>query len=122
MALKGSREMNRFVAMMSAGTVAILLSGGAVAAEPAVTPAQIAGATTPADHEAMAAAYDNEATTLEAKAREHEQMAKAYSSAGNKKGMDSASMHAHCAKLAKQYSDAAAENRELAKQHRAMAH
>jgi hypothetical protein len=36
--------------------------------------------------------------------------------------MDSASMHAHCAKLASQYRAAAAENRELAKQHRAMAH
>jgi hypothetical protein len=114
--------MNRFVAMMSAGVVAILLSGGAVGAEPVVTPAQITAATTPADHEAIAAAYDKEATSLEAKAREHEQMAKAYSSAGPKKGMDSAAMHAHCATLAKRYSEAAAENRELAKQHRAMGH
>jgi hypothetical protein len=114
--------MNRFVEMMSAGAVAILLSGGASAAEPVVTPAQIAAARTPADHEAIAAAYDKEAAVLEAKAGEHEQMAKAYSSAGTKTGMDSASMHAHCAKLARQYSAAAAENRELAKQHRAMAH
>jgi hypothetical protein len=114
--------MNRFVSMMSAGAVAILLSGVAFAAESVVTPAQIAAATTAADHEAIAAAYDKEATALEAKAREHEQMAKTYSSAGTKKGMDSASMHAHCAKLAKQYSEAAAENRELAKLHRAMAH
>jgi hypothetical protein len=119
--LKRSREMNRFVAMMSAGAAAILLSGGAMAAEPVATPAQIAAATTPADHEAIAAAYDKEATALDAKAREHEQMAKAYSSAAAKKGMDSAAMHAHCAKLAERYSEAAAENRELAKQHRAMA-
>jgi len=112
--------MNRFVAMMSAGAVAMLLSGGAMAAEPVVTPAQISAATTAADHEAIAAAYDKEAAGLETKAKQHEQMAKAYSSAGTKKGMDSASMHAHCAKLAKQYSEAAAENRELAKQHRAM--
>ena len=114
--------MNRFVAIMSAGAVAILLSGGAMAAEPVVTPAQISAATTAADHEAIATAYDKEATTLEAKATQHEQMAKAYSSAESKKGMDSASMHAHCAKLARQYSEAASENRELAKQHRAMAH
>ena len=45
--------MNRFVAMMSAGAVAILLSGGAMAAEPVVTPAQIAAAKTAADHEAI---------------------------------------------------------------------
>lgn len=114
--------MNRFVTMMSAGAVAILLSGGALAAGSVVTPAQISAATTPADHEAIAAAYDKEAASLEAKAREHEQMAQAYGSAGSKKGMDSASMHAHCAKLASQYRAAAAENRELAKQHRAMAH
>lgn len=114
--------MNRFVTMMSAGAVAIMLSAGALAAEPVVGPAQISAARTPADHEAIAAAYDQEATRLEAKAREHEQMAKAYGSAESKKGMDSASMHAHCAKLASQYSAAAVENRELAKQHRAMEH
>jgi hypothetical protein len=34
--------------------------------------------------------------------------------------MASAAMHAHCAKLARQYSDAAKGNRELAKEHRAM--
>ena len=113
--------MNRFVAMMSAGAVAVLLSAGAMAVESVVTPAQISAATTPADHEAIAAAYDKEAASLEAKATQHEQMAKSYSSAGSKKGMDSASMHAHCAKLARQYSEAASENRELAKQHRAMA-
>ena len=113
--------MNRFIAMMSAGAVAILLSGGASAAEPVVTPAQISAAATPADHEAIAVAYDKEAARLQTKATEHELMAKAYSSAESKKGMDSASMHAHCAKLARQYSEAASENRELAKQHRAMA-
>ena len=113
--------MNRFVAMMSACAVAIMLSGGTSAAEPVVTPAQISAATTPADHEAIAAAYDREAASLEAKAREHEHMARAYRSAVPKKGMDSAAMNAHCAKLAERYSEAAAENRELAKQHRAMA-
>jgi hypothetical protein len=122
MTLNRSREMNRFVAMMSAGAVAILLSGGVAAAESVVTPAQISAAKTPADNEAIARAYDAEAASLEARAKQHEQMAKAYSSAGSKMGMDSASMHAHCANLAKRYSEAAAENRALAKQHRALAH
>lgn len=85
-----------------------------------MTPEQIAAARTPAEHEAIAAAYEQEATRLEAKAREHEKMAQAYSSAASKKGMASAAMHAHCAKLARQYSDAAKGNRELAKEHRAM--
>lgn len=113
--------MNRFVTMISAGAVAVMLSGGAWAADPVVTAAQITAAKTPADHEAIAAAYDQEAVRLEAQAREHEAMAQAYSSPSSKKGMDSAAMHAHCAKLATRYGEAAAENRELAKQHRAMA-
>jgi hypothetical protein len=35
--------------------------------------------------------------------------------------MTTAAMHAHCAKLAKQYGDAAKENRALAAEHRKMA-
>lgn len=114
--------MNRFVTMLGAGAVAIMLSGGAWAAtDSPVTPAQIASAKTPADHEAIAAAYDKEAVRLEALAKEHETMAKAYKDAATmQKGMNAPSMSAHCAKLAHQYSAAAKENRELAKQHRAM--
>ena len=113
--------MTPFKSALAAAALATMLSVVAYAADPVVTPDQIAAASTPAQHEAIAAAYDQEAAQLEAKAKEHEKMAQAYSSGGSKKGMESASMHAHCAKLAKQYADAAKENRELAKEHRAMA-
>lgn len=114
--------MNRLAMMLSAGLVGLALSGGAWAAGDAgVTAAQIEAAKTPADHEAIAVAFDNEAVRLEGKAKEHEQMAKTYRSAASKKGPDTAAMNAHCAKLAKQYSDAAQENRALAAEHRAMA-
>jgi hypothetical protein len=106
---------------LAAAALATMLSVVAYAGDPVVTAEQITAARTPAEHEAIAAAYDQEAARLEAKAKEHEKMAQAYSSAASKKGMGSASMHAHCAKLAKQYADAANENRELAKEHRAMA-
>lgn len=114
--------MNRLVTLLSAGVAAVMLSGSAWAADAAmVTPAQIEAAKTPADHEAIAAAYDKEAARLDNMAKEHEQMAQAYRSAGTKKGMDSAAMHAHCAKLAKQFSEAAKETRDLAAEHRKMA-
>jgi hypothetical protein len=112
--------MKRLVAIFSAGAVALMLSSGAQAADPVVTAAQIEAAKTPADHEAIAAAFDQEAARLEALANDHEKMAHTYRSMSSKKGMASASMHAHCAKLAKRYQEAAQENRELAKEHRAM--
>ena len=74
----------------------------------------------PKDLPAIAAAFDQEAARLEALAKEHEKMAHSYRTNSSKVGLESASMHAHCAKLAKQYSEAAKENRGLAKEHRAM--
>jgi hypothetical protein len=114
--------MNRLVNIVSAGLVGLALSGGAWAAGDAgVTAAQIEAAQAPADHEAIAKAFDDEATRLDGKAKEHEQMANAYRSAATKKGPDTAAMGAHCLKLAKQYADAADENRALAVAHRTMA-
>jgi len=114
--------MNRLVVMLGAGIAALALSGGAWAAShEVVTAAQIEAAKTPADHESIAAAYEQEAARLESKAAEHGAMADAYTNAGSKKGMNTAAMHAHCAKLAKQYGEAAKENRALAAEHRKMA-
>jgi hypothetical protein len=113
--------MNHLARMLSVAALGVALCTGAQAGDAVVTPAQIAAAKTPADHEAIAVAYEQEATSLETKAKEHDAMAKAYSSGGSSK-TGSASMHAHCAKLAKQYTEAAKENRELAKEHRSMAH
>jgi len=106
--------------ILAAAALAAVLSSGVHAKDAGVTPEQIAAAQTPAEHEAIAAAYEQEATRLDAKAREHEKMAQAYKSGASKKGMEEASMRAHCSKLTKQYSDAAAENRALAQEHRAM--
>jgi hypothetical protein len=114
--------MKSLVTMLSAAAVALMLSGGAWAATDVVTPAQIEAAKTAADHEAIAAAYDKEAADLEAKAKDHMSMDKAYRSMSvGKKGTAHVSMSAHCQKLVAQYTAAAEENRQLAQEHRAMA-
>ena len=71
--------MKRLVMMLSAGTVALMLSSGAWASGAEhVDSAQIAAAKTPADHEAIAKSYDAEAVAADAKATAHESMAKTY--------------------------------------------
>lgn len=116
--------MKRLVMMLSAGTVALMLSSGAWASGAEhVDSAQIAAAKTPADHEAIAKSYDAEAVAADAKASAHEVMAKTYRLGGAPKGPNSANtaMAGHCEKLVKQYRGVAEENRLLAAAHRQMA-
>ena len=79
-----------------------------------------AAATTPADHEAIAKAFEEDAATADAKAKEHEAMARTYRSAGGPKS-NTNSMVRHCKRLVKDYTDAAADYRALAAEHRGMA-
>lgn len=115
--------MKRFIATLSAGLVAVTLASGAWAAgESPVTPAQIEAAKTPADFEAIAKGYDQEAARLDAMAAEHEQMAKAYQAmAVGKKGGNPSQMAAHCKRLVDKYKSAAEVNREMAAAQRQMA-
>jgi len=85
-----------------------------------VTAAQLEAARTPADHEAIARAYDEEAAGLERKAEAHESMAKIYRGGGAPKA-HSPSMTSHCERLVAQYRGAAKEARALAAEHRAAA-
>jgi len=82
-----------------------------------VTEAQIAAARTPADHESIAKAYEADAATADAKAKEHEAMARTYRSTGGPKS-NTNSMVRHCERLVKSYTDAAADYRALAAEHR----
>lgn len=86
-----------------------------------VTETQIAAARTPADHEAIAKSYDADAAAAEAAASKHEAMARAYHSAGGPKKTGPNSMVRHCERLVKSYTDAAADYRALAAEHRSMA-
>ena len=115
--------MNRFMSSLGAATLvlALSLSPESFAADPGVSSQQIAAAKTPAEHEAIAAAYEQEAARLEAKAQEHDAMARSYRSAwSGSKGTNAAAMSAHCLKLATRYREAAEENRAMAAEHRKM--
>lgn len=85
-----------------------------------VTAARIEAARTPADHEAIARAYDEEAASLDRKAEAHVAMAKVYRGGGAPKA-HSPSMTSHCERLVAQYRGAAKEARALAVEHRATA-
>ncbi len=117
--------MKSVITILSAGALALLLSGSAWAANEApVTAAQIAAAKSPAEHEAIAAAYTIEAAALERKAKDHESMSRTYKAfAANPKGIivNGQAMGVHCDRLATRYKQAAEENRQLAAMHRAMA-
>jgi hypothetical protein len=107
----------------SLAALAAVLALGFVTPLPAaaeVTEAQITAARTPADHEAIAKAYEADAVTADAKAKEHEAMARTYRSTGGPKS-NTKSMVRHCDRLVKNYTDAAADYRALAAEHRSMA-
>ena len=78
----------------------------------------VAGAKTPADHEAIASYYDKEGTTAKAKATEHLKLAAAYR---NLAGKGQFAMEGHCQRLAQNYESVATENTALAAAHRQMA-
>ena len=107
-----------FAAMAVALTLLLAVPGSATAD---VTEAQIAAAKTPADHEAIAKAYDAEAAAAEAKAKAHEGMARTYRTGGGTPKASPTAMVGHCDRLMKTYSSAAVEYRALAAEHRKLA-
>ena len=72
-------------------------------------PDMITGAKTPADHEKLAAEYEQEAKVARAKAQEHKMMADAYRKAGGPL------IEKHCDSLSKSYATMADEFDALAK-------
>ena len=105
-----------------AGLLALGLSlgGYALSAGQESSPVQkIESAKTRADHEALAAFYEQEAKTAQAKVEEHKQMAKAYGKIGHL--VEKHNMLQHCDRLVEKYKDVAKENLALAKLHRELA-
>ncbi|MGE0665764.1 MAG: hypothetical protein AB7O49_04310 [Sphingomonadales bacterium] len=79
----------------------------------------VAAAKTSEDHNAIAAAYDEEAAYLDKKAAMHEKLAQLYKNApANPKG--ASNMHSHCTKIVQDFKETAKLDRELAEHHRAM--
>ncbi len=98
---------------MSAMFVLGGFSLGTVAASATVpTPASVAAARTPADHEALAKAYYAEAKRIEAMAARHESLAKTYGAPGGKPW--EAAQARHCRSVAADLYAAAKGVRKLA--------
>ncbi len=112
--------MNRSVVMLSIGVAVFALSGGVLPAS-AVVPdaATIAAAKTPADHEAIAKAYEEEAASLEKLAARHKDLGQTYGQPGGKPWQ--AAQAKHCDSVATELAAAAKNERALAAEHRKMA-
>jgi len=111
--------MNTFNRMLAGGIAALALIGAtAASAGEVVSQAQIEAASTPSQHEAIARAYEEEATAVEKRAEDHAKMAKTYRYYGK---TPRSSMARHCERLEKLHRTAAREYRMLAKEHREMA-
>lgn len=83
--------------------------------------AAVQSAKVKADHEALAAHYEQFAKDAEAKVAEHEKLLDGYSAKGYLYGKQAATFKAHCEGLIRSYRQIAAANAEMAKMHRQMA-
>ncbi len=110
--------MNKFSLVFVAAMAAFSLSNGfAAPAEEFVTPAQIAAARTPADHEAIAKAYEAEAASYDKKIELHKAMEKTYEFV-NRVNL---AVARHCDRLVTNFESTAQEYRAMAAEHRTMA-
>ena len=117
--------LNRTLCIVGAIQIASLALTGLQAATSAQAKpdfeisSSIKSATTSADHEKIAAYFEQEATDLDSKSALHREMKKTYQGGGHLRGFN-ARMRAHCERLANLYKAAAIENREMAKSHLTM--
>ena len=120
-----TESLHRYYAVI---VLALLLLGtfglgaGAVSAlEPGIDIGEeIESANTKADHEAIAAFYQEEAKRVDEDIARHKRMSAAYQKARHLRQLG-VRMRAHCDMLIKNYEDAAVEMREMARAHRDMA-
>lgn len=82
----------------------------------------IANGKTAADHERLAAHFDAKAASLEADAKDHDELAEDYKrNPPVSRRVEKSQSYEHCRDLAKDYAKAAQDARRLAADHRAMA-
>ncbi len=111
--------MIRSIFMITAAAWGLFL--GTLSATAAVpTPAEISAAKTPAEHEAIARAFEAEAKALERMAAKHKDLGQTYSTQAGGKAPQ-ASQAKHCDSVAADLEAAAKEERALAEEHHKMA-
>jgi hypothetical protein len=108
-------DMNTMKSYLTASLTSLALAAGVAYAAPDafVSEATIAAAKTPAEHEAIAQSYEDEAASLNQKADVHAEMARSYGAPGVQKSPQ-IQIAKHCAALAKDYRAAARQSAELA--------
>ena len=112
--------MRRSVAMLSVSIAVIGLSCGITALADVPDSVTISAAKTPADHEAIAKAYEAEAASLEKMAAMHKNLGETYGGQAGGKSWHMAQAK-HCKSVASDLASAAKEERALAAEHRKMA-
>jgi hypothetical protein len=108
----------RITSILAAISIFCLVGCTTVGPTPNEIPPNIANASTPADHEKIAAFFSQKAVSYDAEAAWHEKMARTYTS--RPKG-DMGAMSAHCHTLRDQFVAAAKAARALAQEHRLVA-
>jgi hypothetical protein len=112
--------MKRSVAVLSVSVAVMGLACGIPAIADIPDVVTITAAKTPADHEAIAKAYESEAASLEKMAAMHKNLGETYSSQAGGKALHAAQAK-HCDSVASDLAAAAKEERALAAEHRKMA-
>lgn len=123
--------MNRLTHSIAGLMTAAVLTTGAVVVMPLPTAladtaeAETTIPTTPAQHAAAAAKFEQEANELDAMADKHARTAAAYKARmtgmSGKQANTQHGFYEHCESLVKSYRAAAAQARDMAKMHREMA-
>lgn len=112
--------MRRSVVMLSIGlAVAGLASGAWASTSGPLDPAKVAAAHTPAEHEAIAKAYEAEAVQIEKMSSMHKNLSETYAQPGGKPWQGAQAKH--CDSVAASLKAAAEEERALAAEHRKLA-
>jgi hypothetical protein len=112
--------MRTSVRMLSVSIAAVGLSCGIPAMADVPDSVTISAAKSPADHEAIAKAYDAEATALEKMAAMHKNLSETYTTQAGAKSWHFAQAK-HCDSVAADLTAAAKEERALGAEHHKMA-
>jgi len=117
----GAQSMKRTTKMMVTAVVALGSTFAAFTASAAPPDAAtVTAAKTPADHEAIAKAYEDEAASFEKMAAMHKNLGETYTSQAGGKSVHAAQAK-HCGSVATDLESAAKEERALAAEHHKLA-
>ncbi len=107
--------------LMVSLTLGLLASCAQPNPHPMDMTAAVQSAKSKADHEALAAHYEQAARDAEVKVEEHKKLLDQYKARSYLYGKQAGSLESHCEALKRSYQQVAAANAEMAKLHRQLA-